>query len=74
MGIAHQKRQRLTRRTPFQDDEEKRESKDSADALPCLPGRVTQLTNMRATAKQRGCDRERDSGPLRTRLLTKLIQ
>ncbi|MCI8811037.1 MAG: hypothetical protein HFF84_13220 [Oscillibacter sp.] len=32
------------------------QSKRSADALPCRRTR-TQSTNMRATAKQKGCDR-----------------
>lgn len=39
------------------DDEGKGVSKDSADALPC-PRARTQPANMRATAKQGGCDRE----------------
>jgi len=42
-----------------QDDEEERESKISAEALPYRSGCVTQLTNMRATAKQRGSDRRK---------------
>ena len=40
-----------------QDDEVRGESKSSADAPPYRLRARTQLTNMRATAKQRGCDR-----------------
>lgn len=41
-----------------QDDEERGVSRFSADAPP-YPRVRTQLTNMRATAKQKGCDREK---------------
>ena len=39
------------------DDEVRGESKVSADAPPCWIRARTQPVNMRATAKQRGCDR-----------------
>ena len=46
------------------DDEERGVSKISADAPP-YPRVRTQLTNMRATAKQRGCDRDKSDRWLR---------
>ena len=56
MGGSHHKRQILPPRSARQDDEGKRES-NIRRMLFRAHGRVTQLTNMRATAKQRGCDR-----------------
>ena len=53
MGTAHQKRQRPL----WRDDEVRGESKVSADAPPRRLRARTQPVNMRATAKQRGCDR-----------------
>jgi len=51
MGTAHQKRQRPL----WRDDEVRGESKVRRMPLRAQGGRVTRLTNMRATAKQRGC-------------------
>ena len=54
MGQAHQSAR--ARPVPERDDEGKRQSKIRR-ILFRARGRVTQPTNMRATAEQRGCDR-----------------
>lgn len=55
MGPAHHKAP-VPVRDPGQDDEEERESKVRRMLSRALRAR-TQLTNTRATAEQRGCDR-----------------
>ncbi len=56
MGRSHQSAMFLWSVFALQDNEEKRES-NIRRMLFRGRGHVTQLTNMRETAKQRGCDR-----------------